>query len=118
MKPHKPSGTARLIAAATLLSSIRGRSAEPVPASAALWCERLLAASPRGALLLALLRRPIIQAALSLVEQITIPGILRHYQLRKRWIERAWRQAQDAGFEQLLILGAGLDPLALIEASA
>ncbi len=89
MKPHKPSGTARLIAAATLLSSIRKRSTEPVPTGAALWCERLLLASPRGDQLLAWLRNPIIQAAFSLLEQVTIPGISRHYQLRKRWIERA-----------------------------
>jgi methyltransferase (TIGR00027 family) len=116
MKPGEPSATAGLIAAATVYSSIRPDQSELVPRETAVWCERLLSASPGGRRWLKSVRSPMDRAFFSMIEKFTLPGITRHYQLRKRWIERAWKQALDLGFRQLLVLGAGLDTLTLREA--
>jgi methyltransferase (TIGR00027 family) len=51
--------------------------------------------------------RPIAQ----LVERITIPGILLHYALRKKCIKELARSALGNGATQVVILGAGFDPL-------
>jgi len=46
-----------------------------------------------------------------LVERITIPGILLHYALRKKCIKELVRSALAKGVTQVVILGAGFDPL-------
>jgi methyltransferase (TIGR00027 family) len=46
-----------------------------------------------------------------LVERITIPGILLHYALRKKCIRELLRSALANGVSQVVILGAGFDPL-------
>ncbi len=46
-----------------------------------------------------------------LTERITIPGILLHYALRKRSINDLARSALANGITQVVILGAGFDPL-------
>jgi methyltransferase (TIGR00027 family) len=46
-----------------------------------------------------------------LVERITIPGILLHYALRKKCIRELVRSALGNGVAQVVILGAGFDPL-------
>ena len=45
------------------------------------------------------------------VERITIPGILLHYALRKKCIGELVRSALANGVTQVVILGAGFDPL-------
>jgi methyltransferase (TIGR00027 family) len=46
-----------------------------------------------------------------LIERITIPGILLHYVLRKRCIARLARSALINGVTQVVVIGAGFDPL-------
>jgi methyltransferase (TIGR00027 family) len=46
-----------------------------------------------------------------LIERITIPGILLHYALRKKCISGLVRSALTNGVTQVVILGAGFDPL-------
>jgi methyltransferase (TIGR00027 family) len=46
-----------------------------------------------------------------LIERITIPGILVHYALRKKCIRELLRSALDNGVTQVVVLGAGFDPL-------
>ena len=46
-----------------------------------------------------------------LVERITIPGILLHYASRKKCIRELVRSALAKGVAQVVILGAGFDPL-------
>jgi methyltransferase (TIGR00027 family) len=46
-----------------------------------------------------------------LVERLTIPGILVHYALRKKCIGELVRSALASGVAQVVILGAGFDPL-------
>src|SRR5215813_3156178 len=46
-----------------------------------------------------------------LIERITIPGILLHYALRKKCIGGLVRSALANGISQVVIIGAGFDPL-------
>jgi len=46
-----------------------------------------------------------------LIERITIPGILLHYALRKKCISNLAHSALATGIPQVVILGAGFDPL-------
>jgi methyltransferase (TIGR00027 family) len=46
-----------------------------------------------------------------LIERITIPGILLHYALRKKCVSELVRAALANGVAQVVILGAGFDPL-------
>jgi methyltransferase (TIGR00027 family) len=46
-----------------------------------------------------------------LIERITIPGILLHYALRKKCIRELVRSALTNGVTQVVVLGAGFDPL-------
>ncbi len=46
-------------------------------------------------------------------ERFAIPGVMLHYVVRKRYLEDAARQALAGGVSQMIVLGAGLDTLAL-----
>jgi methyltransferase (TIGR00027 family) len=46
-----------------------------------------------------------------LIERLTIPGILLHYALRKKCIRELVRSALANGVAQVVVLGAGFDPL-------
>ncbi|MBK5260413.1 MAG: class I SAM-dependent methyltransferase [Thermoanaerobaculia bacterium] len=49
----------------------------------------------------------------ALLERLTVPGLSAHYVLRKRAIEEVARRAARDGFHQLVVIGAGLDTLAV-----
>ena len=112
MRADRPSSTALLIAAATVFLARDPRLAPLVPAGAAELCARCLeAASPRG-LLAGLASRRGLRWAVRLAERATIPGLLAHFMLRKRWIEQAARAALADGIGQVVVVGAGFDTLA------
>jgi methyltransferase (TIGR00027 family) len=46
-----------------------------------------------------------------LIERLTIPGILLHYALRKKCISELARSALANGTAQVVVIGAGFDPL-------
>jgi methyltransferase (TIGR00027 family) len=48
-----------------------------------------------------------------MIERFTIPGILRHYALRKKCLAELVRAGLSDGVDQAVVLGAGFDPLAL-----
>jgi methyltransferase (TIGR00027 family) len=48
-----------------------------------------------------------------MAERLTVPGILRHYALRKKCLSNLVRQALTDGVKQVAVLGAGFDPLGL-----
>jgi methyltransferase (TIGR00027 family) len=75
-----------------------------VPAGAAEICARCL----RGPWSLAPRLRWLAWAA----ERATIPGLMLHFILRKRWIEDAVRGALGRSCRQVVVLGAGFDTLA------
>ena len=45
------------------------------------------------------------------MERATHPGIVRHWMLRKKWIELRVRAAIADGADQVVVLGAGFDTL-------
>jgi methyltransferase (TIGR00027 family) len=48
-----------------------------------------------------------------LMDRLYVPGMTEHYLFRKRWIESHVRAGLDRGVRQVILLGAGLDTLAL-----
>jgi len=111
MREDRPSSTAALIAAATVFLARDPRLAALVPAGAAPRCARCLES-------VSLLRavqavsHPALRWAARLAERATVPGLLLHFMLRKRWIEEAVRAALAEGWEQVVVIGAGFDTLA------
>ena len=104
MRADRPSSTAALIAAATVFLSRDPALAHFVPAGAAEICARCL--TPRQ--LLPARVRWLAWAA----ERATIPGLMLHFMLRKRWIEQAVRGAILRGSRRVVVIGAGYDTLA------
>jgi methyltransferase (TIGR00027 family) len=111
MREDRPSSTAALIAAATVFLARDPRVADLVPAGAAPMCARCLESV---SLLRAVqaISRPALRWAARLAERITVPGLMLHFVLRKRWIEEAVRAALAEGWEQVVVIGAGFDTLA------
>jgi len=123
MRAERPSETALLIARAMLFLSCDPRTAVLVPAEAAeayrWFLESATSGSARAARLAAwagghALPRGLAYAA----ETFVIPGIMLHYAVRKLFLEDAVRAALarssgGSGISQVVVLGAGLDTLAL-----
>jgi O-methyltransferase involved in polyketide biosynthesis len=100
----RPSSTAALIAAATVLLDRDPRYQDLVPAGAAAICARCLNGFWRNATKWSGLAWA--------AERATIPGLMLHFMLRKRWIEEAVRGALGRGCQRVVVLGAGYDTLA------
>lgn len=126
MRPQQASRTALLIAASLLLQApaeagdhaAAGAGTDPLPAR----CRRaFLGAAPWPWPWLARhAHRPLLRRAAALLERLTLPGIQQHYRLRKQllriWAEQALAAPPLPGEQsarQLVLLGAGLDTLAL-----
>jgi methyltransferase (TIGR00027 family) len=60
-----------------------------------------------------MISHPSLRWAARLSERATVPGLLLHFMLRKRWIEEAVRAALAEGCDQVVVVGAGFDTLAL-----
>lgn len=112
MRANTASATARLIAAATIRAFRDGVEPRP-PAAAADLCRRFLSVSAPDRLLLRSVDHPLTRAMWRGIERFVAPGIVHHFMRRKAWIECTCRVALAEGFSQLLVLGAGLDTLAL-----
>lgn len=114
VKQASVSSTARLIAAATVMLDADPRTRGLPPAGAAEWSARFLktgGSTDRAALHLA---GSVPGRALGrLFQRATIPGLFAHFQRRKRIIEAWCRAAIENGFSQVVVLGAGLDTLAV-----
>ena len=67
--------------------------------------------SAQTRLFLKIVRQGWFRPIAKLIERITIPGILLHYALRKKCITELVRSALTNGVAQVVILGAGFDPL-------
>ena len=112
MEQDRPSSTAALIAAATVFLARDPGLRDLVPRGAAALCERCLDAVPGP--LAALARAPAgLRWIARLAERATIPGLMLHFMLRKRWIEEAARAAIAGGCAQAVVVGAGFDTLAV-----
>lgn len=77
------------------------------------FCAQVLQAYSAGTrLFLRLARRRWFFRVVKFLEESTVPGILRHYALRKKCLALFARDALQDGIAQIAVLGAGLDPLA------
>lgn len=110
---NRPSQTAILIARSTYLLSRDPHLSRLVPAGAGEACRRFLAAAGMSSRQIAMADRPWFRSFALSTERFAIPGVSLHYAARKRWLEDATRQALAAGIAQVVVLGAGLDTLAL-----
>jgi len=104
VRADRPSSTAALIAASTVFLSRDRALAHFIPPGAAEICARCL--TPRQLMVTRL--RWLARAA----ERATIPGLMLHFMLRKRWIEQAVRGAILRGSRRVVVIGAGYDTLA------
>jgi len=106
------SRTALLIAASLVLLHHDPKRSRFVSKTAADLCARVLEDhSSQTRLFLKIVRQTWFRPIAKLVERITIPGILLHYALRKKCIRELVRSAVGNGVAQVVILGAGFDPL-------
>ena len=111
---QRPSRTALLIARAlVLLAADPAQAALVSPGAAEASFALLNAAGIPIERFRRLAGRPWFRALLYAAERRTLPGILAHYARRKRFLEEVARESLAAGVSQVVVLGAGLDTLAL-----
>jgi methyltransferase (TIGR00027 family) len=114
VKDRQASATALLIAASLVLAEKNPAYAGTVStASAELAAGVLKNYSRASRYLLRLLPLPWFWQVAALCQQLTIPGIVRHYALRKKCIAQLACQAIADGISQIVVLGAGFDGLAI-----
>lgn len=115
MRESQPSATALLIVQAMVFQARDPELSRLIPRDAAvLWERALEVASPgRARLVRRVAGQGWARALASLGERMVIPGVRLHYAVRKRYLEEAARRALREGVTQVVVLGAGLDPLAL-----
>jgi methyltransferase (TIGR00027 family) len=112
MQSEKASRTALLIAASlVLLHHDPKHSGLVSKTSADLYAQMLETYSSQTRFVLKILGRSWVRPVAKLIERVTIPGILLHYALRKRCIARLARSALINGATQVVVIGAGFDPL-------
>jgi methyltransferase (TIGR00027 family) len=106
------SRTALLIAASLITLHHDQKHSGLVSKTSAEFCGRVLDSySAETRLLSKITRQSWFRAIARLIERITIPGILLHYALRKKCIAKLARSALANGGTQVVVIGAGFDPL-------
>ncbi|MDQ2799321.1 MAG: SAM-dependent methyltransferase [Armatimonadota bacterium] len=114
MKDDTPSGTALLIARSLVFFAPDPLIGPLVPARAVEASLAFLnACGGNAARFQRLSGRAWFRALVAWAERQTIPGILSHFILRKRFLEDCVRRALEDDFAQVVVLGAGFDTLAL-----
>lgn len=114
MRPDTPSATARMVSRGVVYVATDPLYRHLVPPEMGTLTRQLLhACSPTERRWLALQAHPLVRGAIAFTEQLTVPGILLHYVLRKKYLEAATCEALSDGFKQIIVLGAGFDTLAL-----
>jgi methyltransferase (TIGR00027 family) len=112
VRKEQASRTALLIAASLVLLRRDPLYSSVVSARSADLCGRMLDTSSGAALLLKVIQQHWFRTLTRLIEQLAIPGILLHYAVRKRCIAQLAHKALINGTTQVVVIGAGLDPLA------
>ncbi|PYJ12185.1 MAG: hypothetical protein DME93_08260 [Verrucomicrobia bacterium] len=112
MQHEHASRTALLIAASLVLLHHDPKRSRLVSKTAVDLCAHALEDhSSQTRLFLKIVQQTWFRPIAKLVERITIPGILLHYALRKKCIRELARSALTNGVAQVVIVGAGFDPL-------
>jgi methyltransferase (TIGR00027 family) len=113
VKAGQASTTAKVIAASTLMLASLPENQHLVPAGAEALCRHFLSTTWADRCLAASATSAWTQWWWRGLERITHPGIMRHFLLRKDWIEAQCRLALQDGVQRIIVIGAGLDTLAL-----
>ena len=115
MREDRPSITAYLIARSLLFLSRDPQTAPLIPPEAVEACGWFvdLVSPADGRLARQAGASPLLRRTAHAFERLTIPGIVLHYAVRKRFLEDAARRAVADGAAQVVVLGAGFDTLAL-----
>jgi methyltransferase (TIGR00027 family) len=109
---EQASRTALLIAGSLVLLHHDAKHSRLVSKTSADLCARVLENhSAQTRWFSKIVRQTWFRPMAKLVERITIPGILLHYALRKKCIRELVRSAVGNGVAQVVMLGAGFDPL-------
>jgi len=109
---EQASRTALLIAASLVLLHHDPEYSGLTSKTSADSCAQILKGhSAQARLLLEIVRQDWFRPIAKLIDRITIPGILLHYGLRKKCIADLVRSALINGATQVVIIGAGFDPL-------
>lgn len=112
MQHEQASRTALLIAGSLVLLHHDAKHSRLVSKTSTDLCARVLENhSAQTRWFSKIVRQTWFRPIAKLVERITIPGILLHYALRKKCIRELVRSAVGNGVAQVVILGAGFDPL-------
>lgn len=111
MRSNRPSATAQLTAASLVLLSREPQMSSLISPAAA-QASRWFLGDDRGRYW-HLCGQHGFRALVAAVESRTLPGILRHFALRKRFLEDIVRDSLAEDFRQIVVLGAGFDTLAL-----
>ncbi|PWT79284.1 MAG: hypothetical protein C5B58_13915 [Acidobacteria bacterium] len=112
MQNDQASRTALVIAASLVLLHRDPKYSGLVSTMSADLCAQLLEGhSAQTRLFLRIVRQDWFRPIAKLIERLTIPGILLHYALRKKRIAGLARSALINGATQVVIIGAGFDPL-------
>ena len=112
MQHEQASRTALLIAACLVLVNHDPKRSRLVSKTSADLCAQVLEKhSAQTRLFLKMVRQTWFRPVAKLIERVTIPGILLHYALRKKCIGELVREGLANGVAQVVILGAGFDPL-------
>ena len=112
MQHEQASRTALLIAASLVLLHHDAKYSRLVSKTSADLCAHVLEKhSSQTRVFSKIIRQSWFRPIVNLVERMTIPGILLHYALRKKCIRELVRSALANGLAQVVILGAGFDPL-------
>ena len=114
MQNDQASRTALLIAASLVLLHRDPKHSSLVSkTSADSYAHVLETYSSQTRLFLKIVQQGWFRPIAKLIERITIPGILLHYALRKKCIAGLVRSALTNGTTQVVVVGAGFDPLSL-----
>lgn len=112
MQHEQASRTALLIASSLVLFHHDAKHSRFVSKTAADLCAHVLEKhSSQTRLFSKIVRQGWFRSIARLIERLTIPGILLHYALRKKCIRQLVRSALANGTAQVVVLGAGFDPL-------
>ena len=112
MQHEHASRTALLIAASLVLLHHDPKRSRLVSKTAVDLCAHILEEhSSQTRLFLKIVQQTWFRPIAKLIERLTIPGILLHYALRKKCIRDLVHSALANGIAQVVVLGAGFDPL-------
>jgi methyltransferase (TIGR00027 family) len=112
VQDEQPSSTALLIAASVLFLHHDPKHSGLVSKTSSDLCRYVLEMdSFKTRLFSKIVQQAWFRPIAKLTERITIPGIVLHYGLRKKCIARLVRSALINGTTQVVVIGAGFDPL-------